>query len=141
MAHSLSKKVLTYLFVLCVAVLALSISRPVPDYKLIVFEGSDWCANCRRLEKQILSKDELKQFLKKQSVEVEKIDFPQRKKLPKAQITYNESVAEKYGFEGVYPTVLLLKTSSDKYVKLTQYTNQSVSEYCRMISEQLQALE
>lgn len=137
----MQKRILGKILFLLTSVLLLGSKVSEPNYKLIVFEGSDWCTNCRRLEKQILSKEELKNFLKESSIELEKIDFPQRKKLPKETVVYNESIAEKYGFDGTYPTVLLLNKRSSRYVKLTQYTNQSVGEFCDMISQELQALE
>ena len=50
------------------------------DYTLLVFEGSDWCANCRRLNKKVLSTSEIQNFLDKKSIALQKVDFPQRKK-------------------------------------------------------------
>ena len=52
---SFLRKVLV-LFIFC---LAFPLQAQDSDYRLLVFEGSDWCANCRRLEKKVLSKAQI----------------------------------------------------------------------------------
>ena len=90
---------------------------------LYVFEGSDWCSNCRRLESNVLSDSIFVNRMATLGVTVERIDFPQRKKLPKKQKEYNQSIADKYAFDGVYPTLILGCPESSEYHKIS-YENQ-----------------
>jgi hypothetical protein len=101
-------------------------------YKLIIFEGSDWCPNCRRLEKNVLSDSLFLYKLKTISVKIEMIDFPQRKKLSKETRMYNGSMAEKYSFDGNYPTLVLTRTDTLSFQKIT-YTNQTVDEMLKLL--------
>jgi len=110
------------------------------NYKLIVFEGSDWCPNCISFEKNVLSNDVFSKFLENNQIEIEKIDFPQRKKLSKEQIKYNASVAEKYAFDGSYPTILLTSSATEKYLRL-RYSNQTVEELINEIKLKMEKLK
>ena len=109
-------------------------------YQLIVFEGSDWCSNCRRLEKEILAKDDFMQFLNQHNIEIQRIDFPQRKKLSEEEKKYNASMAEKYAFSGVYPTLFLSRADTFKYEKVA-YINQSVDEFTSQIAQKIEQLK
>lgn len=102
------------------------------NYKLIVFEGSDWCANCRRLEKTILSDSNFIHEMKISSIEIERIDFPQRKKLPESIQLYNKETADKYNFEGSFPTLVLLNSTNSVYQKIS-FSNQTVLEMLNQI--------
>ncbi len=97
------------------------------EYKLIVFEGSDWCSNCQRLEKNILMDNIFLEQLEKLSIQIEKIDFPQRKKLPVETKNYNNMIAEKYNFDGTFPTIIISRTDALIFQKII-YSNQSVEE-------------
>ena len=66
------------------------------DYKLVVFEGSDWCNNCIRFEKKVLSNKSFIHFTDVKKIEIERIDFPQRKKLDKEIKDYNRSNIDKF---------------------------------------------
>jgi len=94
------------------------ISKQKPTYKLIIFEGSDWCSNCIKLEKKILTSSTFTEFLTANHIVIERIDFPQRKKLTPELVTYNESIADKYHFTGTYPTLILVEVVSGKFYSL-----------------------
>jgi hypothetical protein len=129
------------LFVLFVMIsFSLGFQIEKPNHKLIVFEGSDWCSNCISFEKNVLSNTTFKTFLEGYNIEIEKIDFPQRKKLSKEQKKYNASVAEKYSFDGKYPTILLTNEATDEYLKLN-YSNQTVDELIDEIKQKLEQLK
>lgn len=113
----------------------------VPSFQLIIFEGSDWCSNCRRLEKDILSKKEFQEFLRDHNVELKKIDFPQRKKLKKEIIAYNDAIATKYDFDGTFPTMLLVDVDSEAYVRLANYVKQSPEEMMTLLLSQMESLK
>ena len=82
---------------------------------LISFSGSDWCSNCKRLEKAVFDTSVFQEFAKDNLVLLN-ADFPMRKnnKLSKEQTSHNEALAEKYNKKGVFPTTLLL----DSYGKI-----------------------
>ncbi len=105
-------------------------------YKLVIFEGSDWCVNCIRLDRNVLNDDYFVQFLEKENIEVQRIDFPQRKKLEPEEESFNASVAEKYDFQGIFPTILLVKSSSDEFITLT-YHDQGVPEFIKQIKDNI----
>ncbi|MCL3780987.1 thioredoxin family protein [Prolixibacteraceae bacterium JC049] len=76
---------------------------------VMVFSGSDWCAPCIKLEKEIWQSNEFKQFAEKHWILV-KVDFPRtrKNKLPKPQLKHNENLASKHNKKGYFPMVVLL---------------------------------
>ena len=96
-------------------------------YKLYIFEGSDWCTNCLRLERQVLSTTTFEKTLGTHAVALEKVDFPQRKKLSKRLISRNDSLATIYEFDGTFPTLVISRVDTLRFAKI-QYSNQSASE-------------
>lgn len=73
---------------------------------LVDFTGSDWCGWCIRLDKEVFSQDAFVAYAKVNLVLL-KLDFPNRKKLPKTEAAKNQALAEKYGVQG-FPTIVLL---------------------------------
>ena len=76
---------------------------------VLVFSGSDWCAPCIRLKKQILESEEFKAYASEHYV-MYNADFPRKKKneLPQALAETNTSLAEKYNPKGHFPLVVVL---------------------------------
>ena len=109
------------------------------DYKLVVFEGSDWCNNCIRFEKKVLSNKSFIHFTDVKKIEIERIDFPQRKKLDKEIKDYNASIAEKYNFQGVFPTILLVEQGSETVLKIN-YANQDTEEFISLLKSKITSL-
>lgn len=98
---------------------------------ILVFQGSDWCAPCIKLDREIWSTDSFKKYAKENYVML-KADFPRRKKnaLPEAQTKANAFLAEKYNKLGYFPFVVILdskgkvlgessykKTTPENYIK------------------------
>jgi thioredoxin-related protein len=81
---------------------------------LLVFSGSDWCAPCMKLEKNIWQSEVFKTYAKDHLVLL-KADFPSRKKnqLPEEQQEKNNALAEQYNPKGYFPFVLLLSDSGE----------------------------
>src|SRR3954471_3428562 len=69
------------------------------------FTGSDWCVWCQRLDKEIFSTPEFKDYAKANLVLVE-VDFPRLKPLPKHKQEKHDKLAKEYNIEG-FPTVLV----------------------------------
>ncbi len=88
---------------------ALQSKKPV----LLIFSGSDWCLPCEKLNREIISDAAFKNFATQNLVLIE-ADFPQKIKLPKEQILWNERLAEEFNPDGIFPYLLLLK--SDKSI-------------------------
>ncbi len=74
---------------------------------LLEFTGSDWCPPCKALEKEVLSKNEFKDY-KEKSLVFGKLDFPRRKELPDPVKMNNFELQKKFNIEG-FPTLILLK--------------------------------
>ena len=79
---------------------------------LLDFTGSDWCGWCIKLDKEVFSQQEWKDYAAKHLVLVE-VDFPRRTQLPEATKKQNEALAKKYNIEG-FPTVVILTASGTK---------------------------
>jgi hypothetical protein len=106
---------------------------------LYVFEGSDWCTNCRRLEKNILSDTAFLALLDSNRVLIERLDFPQRKKLSRETVSYNQYMSEKLGFNGDFPTLVIYSRKSQKYATL-RYSNEDTTEFSRALLGELKKL-
>ena len=105
-------------------------------HTLLVFEGSDWCRNCIRFKKTVLTKEPFKKYLQEKNIEVEQIDFPQRKQLDAATVAYNAKIADKYNFDGVFPTLLLINNTTDAVAKIP-YATQDVYQFMLLLDTKL----
>lgn len=76
---------------------------------ILVFQGSDWCAPCIKLDREIWSTDEFKAYAKEHFVMLQ-ADFPRKKKnaLADDQQEKNNRLAEKYNKQGYFPFVVVL---------------------------------
>ncbi len=76
---------------------------------ILVFQGSDWCAPCMKLDKEIWSSPEFKRLYKDHFVML-KADFPRKKanKLSEEQSSQNSKLAELYNAQGYFPLVVVL---------------------------------
>ncbi|MBI1367554.1 MAG: thioredoxin fold domain-containing protein [Planctomycetes bacterium] len=70
------------------------------------FTGSDWCIWCKRLDKEVFSKEEFTTWAAEHVILL-KLDFPQSKPQTAETKQQNHRLAKKYKIDG-YPTVLLL---------------------------------
>ena len=87
------------------------------------FTGKEWCSWCKKLERQILSKEQFINYAKENLVLLE-LDFPRgRRNLPQKQI----ELARKFKIKG-YPTVILMDSSTNKIAK-TGYESMSPEQY------------
>jgi len=100
---------------------------------ILVFQGSDWCAPCIKLDKEIWHTDEFKAYAKDHFVML-RADFPKRKKnaLREAQQQHNNVLAETYNKNGYFPYVVVLD-GNGKALGSTGYKKMSVSEYIKVL--------
>jgi protein disulfide-isomerase len=97
---------------------------------MAVFTGSDWCPWCMKLEKEVLTKDEFKDYAKT-SLVLFLADFPSSRKLKEEIAKQNQELAEKYGVEG-FPTVLILNADG-KVLAKTGYRAGGAAQYVEYI--------
>ena len=101
---------------------------------VLVFQGSDWCAPCIKLEKEIWITDEF-QTLNKDHFVMLKADFPRKKKnqLSETQQIQNNKLAELYNPNGFFPLVVVLDKNGKTLGKLG-YEKTTPSQYFKKLS-------
>ena len=107
------------------------------DHKniVLVFQGSDWCAPCIKLSKQVWETEEFKDYASENYVMLQ-ADFPKKKehRLPENQQAKNEKLAEKYNPNGYFPFVVVLDENG-KVLGQTGYKNVSANEYIAILNK------
>jgi len=100
---------------------------------ILVFQGSDWCAPCMKLEKEIWSSKEFIDLAKGHFVMV-KADFPRRKKnaLPDEQQERNNKLAAEFNTSGYFPFVVVLDKDG-KVLGETGYEKLSPEDYFNLL--------
>lgn len=100
---------------------------------ILVFSGSDWCANCIKLDRAIWQSKEFKQASANNWVLV-KAEFPKKKAnvLPEEQRNANQTLAEKYNPEGSFPKVVILNNDG-KLLGILGYKKVEPTAYIEMI--------
>ncbi len=78
----------------------------------IVFEGSDWCGWCKKLNAEILSNKQFSDWVNVRFIPY-KADFPRSIKLDAAVKAQNEALQTKYGVTG-YPTIVIVNAAGKK---------------------------
>lgn len=101
---------------------------------LLVFQGSDWCAPCIKLDREIWTSSEFKNYAKDHYILV-KADFPKRSKnqLEPAQQEKNDHLAEKYNQQGYFPLVVVMDEGGHVLGK-TGYQKVSPQEYIKILN-------
>jgi len=101
---------------------------------ILVFQGSDWCAPCIKLDREIWSTNEFKMYAKDHFVML-KADFPRKKKnkLETPQQQKNNLLAEKYNKQGFFPHVVVLNKKGDVLGR-TGYKKVSPSAYIKILN-------
>ncbi len=99
--------------------------RPI----ILVFQGSDWCAPCIKLDREVFSTETFQLYAKDHFVMLE-ADFPKKKKnaLTQDQQLKNNALAEKYNKRGIFPLVVMLDQDG-KVLGETGYFKASASAY------------
>lgn len=107
--------------------LAIKEKKPI----ILVFQGSDWCAPCIKLDRELWSTDVFKKYAENHYVMLQ-ADFPRKKKngLSEKQVIANAQLAERYNSNGIFPLIVVLdakgtllgttsykKTTPEQYIK------------------------
>tara|TARA_R110002051_G_scaffold104634_4_gene177451 strand:+ start:148 stop:582 length:435 start_codon:yes stop_codon:yes gene_type:complete len=101
---------------------------------VLVFSGSDWCAPCIKLDKDIWQSEEFKKYAS-EHYELYKADFPRRKAnvLSDEISKENKILAEKYNDKGFFPLVVVIN-SENKVVGKTGYKKVTPTEYISILN-------
>lgn len=104
---------------------------------ILVFQGSDWCAPCMKLDREIWSTDTFKKYANEHYIML-KADFPKRKKnaLSPEQTAKNATLAEKYNKNGIFPFVVILD-SNGKILGETGYKKITPDEYIKLLNSSI----
>lgn len=96
---------------------------------LLVFSGSDWCAPCIKLDKNVWQSEAFKAYANDKFVLL-RADFPKKKAnvLPEALKNANLALAEKYNKEGFFPLVVVLDKNG-KVMAKKGYENQTAEKF------------
>ncbi len=102
---------------------------------VMVFQGSDWCSTCRKLERNVWDSDEFKNYAREKFVLL-KVDFPRKKinQLTTEQILKNKSLAAEYNVDRLFPKVLVLDKTG-RILGVAGYEKLTPQEYVDMLSE------
>ncbi|WP_276391287.1 thioredoxin family protein [Eudoraea chungangensis] len=105
---------------------------------ILVFQGSDWCAPCIKLDRDIWQDEDFIKYAKKNYIML-LADFPRRKKnkLSAVQQLRNNKLAEIYNKDGNFPLVVILDQKGDVFGK-TAYKKSSPEDYISLINSFLQ---
>ena len=100
---------------------------------ILVFQGSDWCAPCIKLDREIWQSDAFKKYAEEHVVLL-KADFPRKSanQLPAAQQKKNERLAEQYNKQGYFPLVVILDQTG-KVLGTNGYKKTSPGEYIEIL--------
>lgn len=101
---------------------------------ILVFQGSDWCAPCIKLDKEVWSTEEFQTYAKNHFVMLQ-ADFPKRKKnaLNEQQQAHNNDLAEQFNKNGYFPYVVILDSNGNE-LGATGYKKTTPSEYIKIIN-------
>lgn len=97
---------------------------------LLNFSGSDWCAPCVRLRKEILESSTFLNYAGK-NLELVNADFPRQKKhqLSTEQQKLNNEMADRYNAGGSFPLTLLLSADGKIIKRWEGYPNESPEKF------------
>lgn len=100
---------------------------------ILVFQGSDWCAPCIKLDREVWSTEEFQKYAKDHYVMLQ-ADFPRKKKnaLPKDQAKANTKLAELYNKRGIFPFVVVLDAQGNVQGE-TSYKKMNPKEYIQLL--------
>lgn len=101
---------------------------------VLVFQGSDWCGPCMKLDKNIWSTEVFKTYAKDHFVMLQ-ADFPRKRqnKLSKDQEKHNGMLFETYNTTGSFPYVVVLNKEG-KALGASGYKNISVEAYIKELA-------
>lgn len=104
--------------------------RPI----LADFAGSDWCSWCMKLDREVFSKKEFKEFARDNLV-LFLADFPMYKQQAASLKQQNAALKDKYSVEG-FPAILLLDSAGNVLAR-TGYESGGAKKYIEHLKQLL----
>ncbi len=108
------------------------------NHKLILlnFSGSDWCGPCIRLHQEIFESSEFRSYADGKLALVN-ADFPRLKKnqLSREQTKQNESLADTYNPNGIFPYTVLLDANGKVLKTWEGFPKQGIMAFTQTINE------
>ena len=113
---------------------AIAMSKKENKPILMSFSGSDWCANCMRLDKVVFDSEAFKKYSIDNFVLLN-LDFPARRKnkLSKEMTRQNEYLAEKFNKSGAVPAVIIINGNEEILASVIGYKTISADAYIENI--------
>ena len=95
-----------------------AVAQAKAENKLVFldFTGSDWCGWCMKLDREVFSHQEFKNYAKDKLVLVE-VDFPQGKHQTTKVKAQNAKLQKQFAVQG-YPTIIVLNSDGKKIGQL-----------------------
>ena len=105
-------------------------NRPI----ILVFQGSDWCAPCIKLDHEIWSTEVFKNYSKEHYIMLQ-ADFPRKNKnaLSLKQTAANKELAETYNKQGFFPFEVDLDREGNILVQ-TRYKKTTPENYIKELN-------
>ena len=103
---------------------------------LYIFTGSDWCPNCIKFKRKIYSDTNFVSEIQKLNIKIYILDFPQHTALEDKTLRFNQDMAEKLNFDGVFPTFTLANPDHLKY-KNFYFNNENMPEFIGLVKQTL----
>lgn len=133
--------VITFLMIFCIPTewltdIASAKEAATQENKMILlnFSGSDWCAPCIKMKRDVFESEVFKQYAEENLVLL-RADFPRLKKNQpaKEQVQHNEALAEKYNSLGKFPFTVLLDTEGKVIKAWDGYSNQTPDDFVKQL--------
>ncbi|SKB30408.1 Thioredoxin-related protein [Salegentibacter holothuriorum] len=101
---------------------------------VLVFQGSDWCAPCIKLDRQVWSTAAFKKYASEHYVMLQ-ADFPRKREnsLSETQAKANAKLAETYNSNGIFPFVVVLDANGNVLGK-TGYKKTTPEQYIKELN-------
>lgn len=101
---------------------------------VLVFKGSDWCASCIKLDREVWKSDIFKTYAKDHFIMV-LADFPRKKEnaLSADQTAANAQLAETYNKKGIFPLVVVMDDTG-AVLGETTYKKVTPGEYIEILT-------
>jgi len=109
---------------------ARSLAKQEQKYILLNFSGSDWCAPCIKMKKDLFEQPAFQDYAAKNLVLLQ-ADFPRTKKkqLDPALKAHNEKLADRYNPQGKFPFTLLLDAEGNVVYSWDGYAGAPADEF------------
>ncbi len=95
---------------------ALETAKAEKKMVLLDFTGSNWCGWCKKLDREVFTTPEFKDYAQKNLVLV-KLDFPRGIPQLDAEKAQNEKLAKQFKIEG-FPTIVILNSEGKQVGEL-----------------------